>query len=559
RGFGISENIPWYDYDEGSFTLGISPDDSLSYDYTGYNPYTKKEVSGSLTSARHFNLNVQSSGALFRVDAYDTGATVADPAAVVHQGYSNGFACAVSNTATIQNAYYFNESSYNKAFTNNNSRGTSTYSLGSTRTYNYNSASLTRTDYWNQSNFSGWDFDEVWTISPTLGRPVLYSIPGSESIKLIKVQPPEGDDSLFRVWADNPETVTFNLANYVRLSDGTSTAGRFTYTINSGGDVASVEGDAFTVRANLARGDYPVSLTGHDPTGKFKDFPVEITVRSVTRIYQPVAEKSGFPYSRSIHLSDIGLTAPVWWWADDTIIPINDYDGGYDAMYPFDTYSYLYDWSLVPDAVYDAETNTLTAKVPVLVYASDESPWSTYINVLDADTHQPIEGAYVSHTEDFEFPEGHLTNNEGRVYAQITAGTHTIKSQKARYYDTEEEVTVRAVNGNEFTLYMTPERTEFRLPKVCTSDGTPIEGARVTGLRTSAAETAAWNNGDKAFEADAYTTREFPAGSFTFSNATPGYTALNEVYAEVSADGTVKYYDGHKNEISEDDFIIYVD
>ena len=561
RGFEISENIPFYYYAEGYFDLNISSDDPRSSNwYIGYNPYTQKRVEGSLSGARHFNLNVQSSGALFRVDAYDYGAVVTNANAVVHQGYSNGFACAVSNSATIQNAYYFNESSYNKAFTNNNARGTSTYNLGTSRTYNSNSASLTRNDYASESNFTDWDFDDTWTISPTLGRPVLYSIAGDESITLVKVNPPQGGDAIFRVYADNPYTVSFNLAKYIKLTSGESTAGKFSYTITTGSDTANVQGDELVVRANLARGDYTVDMIGHDPTGRFKDFPVNLTIRSVTRILNPEATESGFEYTRSKHLSDIALTEPVWEWADGTIIPLNDNDG-YDAIYNFnsDPY-YLFDWTDVPTAVYDSASNKITAKVQIEVLRSAESPWSTYVTVRDADTGETVPSATVTHEDDYEFPLGHETDSDGRVYAFLTAGTHNLKTEKTGYDPTETEVTITESHNNEVTAYITPKRIQFKMPLVKTTAGETLDGAEVTAVRVSAAATSAWNNGDTAFAAAAGSEQPFPTGEFSFTCSTHGYLTTSMVYAVIQTDG-IKYYrdKDHQNEITADDFIIYVE
>ena len=477
----------------------------------------------------------------------------------VHPGYTSGFANDV-NGGTIKNCYYYNKSAVGKEFSDNNTLAASTYNLATKHASSATSASLTAAEYTVQSNFDDWDFQDIWAMDTTLGRPVLYYAAGAEGVTP-KLVLPTGDDAIIKVIADYPRSTSANLADYVKLSSGASTAGRMKYQILSGEEYVTLIGDELLIHAPLSRADYPVTIKGHDTKDGYDDFTFELIIRAVTKVKEPVAQESGFEYSREKTLSTIGITEG-WAWVDGTIVPINDFDEGYDAVYSFgDEESYMFDWSDAPSATYDKETNSLKAKVPIVVLRSAESPWATYITVRNADTGEVVEGAEVSHLHEFEFPQGNKTGKDGRVYAELSMGEQTLTVAKDGFDTKEETVTIRPTNGNEVEIVITPERIPFTMPKVCLRDGTVIDNARVTLTRTSSTAAAAWNSGANSAEYDAQSEQKIPTGEYKFVNATYGYSNNYSVYASVYADGTIEYYKdaSHSQALTAETFIIYVE
>ena len=137
------------------------------------------------------------------------------------------------------------------------------------------------------------------------------------------------------------------------------------------------------------------------------------------------------------------------------------------------------------------------------VQAAPYTKWETFVTVKNADTGEFITGAEVSHFNEEEFPEGHLTDEKGVLYCLIPDGDQVLTVQKSGYDVLEEKVYIRKSHNNQIELYLLPTRQQAVMPNILTRDGQAVENPRVTVERISAAATKAWNNGDRAAELDA--------------------------------------------------------
>lgn len=166
----------------------------------------------------------------------------------------------------------------------------------------------------------------------------------------------------------------------------------------------------------------------------------------------------------------------------------------------------------------------------------------------------------MSHIDEAEFPEGHLTDENGALYCLLPDGNQTLTVTLTGYDVLEQPVTIRKSHKNEINLYILPTRQTAKMPSIQTRGGKPVTEPRVTVERISAAATNAWNNGNKALEIEAGTQTELPRGEFKITNATYGTKVINEIYAVVTAD-SIKYYSdaAHTISLQPDTMMIYVD
>lgn len=149
--------------------------------------------------------------------------------------------------------------------------------------------------------------------------------------------------------------------------------------------------------------------------------------------------------------------------------------------------------------------------------AAPYTKWETFVTVKNADTDDIITGAEVSHFNEEEFPEGHLTDENGVLYCLIPDGDQVLTVQKSGYDVLEEQVYIRKSHNNQIGLYLLPTRQQAVMPNILTRDGKTVDNPRVTVERISAAATNAWNNGDKATEPNALAQTELPPGEFKIS------------------------------------------
>ncbi|MBQ3463809.1 MAG: hypothetical protein IJH36_12055, partial [Clostridia bacterium] len=458
------------------------------------------------------------------------------------------FACAVSNSATIKNAYYYNTGAVGKAFSNNIARGTNTYILGTTTTENENNASLTTDDYATRFSFADdWDFQDVWTFKSNKGRPTLYNVAGSESVEKPYAVVPEGDEAVITITADSTSTEVVNLYDYITLSNGQSSEGKFAYSVTSGNDIASVSGDYLTIAAGLPKNAYTVSLHGTDPDGLMNDFDVTFTIRAVQRVPAPELLAGDLKYSRSLVLGLIPITTG-WRWRDDMTCPKTG-KYAYPIFYQYeDGKAEFYDLTSVTNAgfttTYDAEKNGVWAELEVETEVSDETPISFYTTVLDGDTDEPIEGAELSgEYEDF-FPEGNTTKADGTIYSDIPRGEHEIAVHKDGYTDKVDTIKVVYPGTNAPIIRLVPVRTPYIAATVKDKDeDTVVDGATVTITKISDNKTGAWNDGSVSLTTKAGEDVEggLPDGRYAVRSATDGYSHDDVTYIKVE-NGEVTYY-----------------
>ena len=194
------------------------------------------------------------------------------------------------------------------------------------------------------------------------------------------------------------------------------------------------------------------------------------------------------------------------------------------------------------------------------VQAAPYTKWETFVTVKNADTDDIITGAEVSHFNEEEFPEGHLTDEKGVLYCLIPDGDQVLTVQKSGYDVLEERVYIRKSHNNQIELYLLPTRQQAVMPNILSRDGKAVDNPRVTVERISAAATNAWNNGDKAIELNALAQTELPPGEFKITNSTYGTSAINEIYVTVTPD-SIKYYAdaAHITALRPDTMTIYVE
>ena len=197
--------------------------------------------------------------------------------------------------------------------------------------------------------------------------------------------------------------------------------------------------------------------------------------------------------------------------------------------------------------------------LPPPAQAADER-WETFITVTNADTGEPAADVYVSHKTDAEFPLGHTTDQEGKIFAMLSEGKITLTLGGDQYTATEQTITVRATHLNEVAISVPPSRHKVKLPKIRTLDGRKVNGAKVLVQKTSQNPTNAWNDGDKALEADAESEQLLPNGEFTLTNSTYATTAVNAIYAVLTDSGAKYYADAqHTVLLQADALTIYVE
>ena len=411
--------------------------------------------------------------------------------------------------------------------------------------------------------FSAFDFENTWTTS-TFGRPVLKDTAETANRKLLVTSEITAEAE----YGLSPDTI--NLTDYVRYSTGESTADQFTYEITSnevvweetemnddGEEVAvadgekrylaSLSGNSVTLSDEASLGTHTVIIKGtYIPGGLLgdKEKTIVLTITETVKIEVPPPETSifTFPYSRMIKLRQIGFKDDNWQWAEPNTIP-KDYQQ-YMAIYPVEDPSVkdYYYYNGIKAGNYDEERQAIVDYVYLDVTTSDESPYQVGVTVIDADTERPLEDATVSSTFAYEFPNGNVTNTEGYVYSELTAGNHIVYAEKTRYTKSSNSITVAKNNANTLTIPIVPERIPVELPVLRDETGKPVADARITVTRTSDNPTSAkaWNGGNDSARYQAGTTQEFPEGYYRLDATSYGY-AGKTIYMVVTYD-YVKFY-----------------
>ena len=475
----------------------------------------------------------------------------------VHSGWTYGLVCALGNGATVTNSYFYNTSAVNRAFSNNNGRASNSKTLASGDAASGNCANLTTSSFRNESNFSGWNFSDVWTMSSSLGRPVLYNTAGSEGVEKPYAIVPTGNNAIITVQAEKDTTTPINLPDYIALSSGKSSAGKFTYTVTAGDDVASVSGDVMSVAAGILKGDYTVSLHGDDPTGLMDSFDATFTIHALKHVPVPEVIGGSVPYSRTRTLGDVAIT-DGWEWDDPTVCPVTDTD--YGAHYTYDSAdnASFYDFTAVkssfPAAAYDSELPGVRLNLHTTITESDETPRSGVITVQNADTYEPLGGAELQIEDWHEFPDGNTTAADGTVSVTMTVGEHNVTVSRDNFQTKEFSVEYAANNSNTATLRLVPVRQTYTVPTVQTDTGETPENARVVAVRTTVGGAYAWEeeHGGNRVLVSSGGGAELAAGDYIFKSATSGYSTNDTIYATVSTDGTITFYEdeNHETEIT---------
>lgn len=473
-----------------------------------------------------------------------------DPATrTTHNGYMNGFAYSVNN-AVVENAYYYNSSAVGKTFSTNLGSNRNTYILNSVTNLDSNehNSSLSSDDFTIHNMFNNWDFHNTWVINDSKGRPVLYNVAGSEGIEKPWAVLPEGDDAVITITADSTSTEVINLYDYIKLNGGRSSEGKFTYSVTTGDDIASVSSDYMTIAAGLPKDNYTVTLHAFDSSdGIMDDFDVTFTIRAVQRVPAPELLAGDLKYSRSLVLGLIPITTG-WRWRDDMTCPKTG-KYAYPIFYQYeDGKAEFYDLTSVTNAgfttTYDEEKNGVWAELEVETEVSDETPISFYTTVLDGDTDEPIEGAELSgEYEDF-FPEGNTTKADGTIYSDIPRGEHEIAVHKDGYTDKVDTIKVVYPGTNAPIIRLVPVRTPYIAATVKDKDeDTVVDGATVTITKISDNKTGAWNDGSVSLTTKAGEDVEggLPDGRYAVRSATDGYSHDDVTYIKVE-NGEVTYY-----------------
>ena len=426
---------------------------------------------------------------------------------------------------------------------------------------------LTESQYASATNFGGWDFSKVWELTngkyPTLQQRVDAS---SKSRTLEYYNDANGE---------------FNLPDYFDLilaeDKNYNQDHRFTYTLptNSAGTVsvfnpvtmeyedetitlASIDTndtDKLVLNKDMPLGTYTITVNAHDETGAYEDFQFDLTVTVKEKVPAPQVLASNLSYTRGLLLGMIPITGG-WQWVSPAICPKDTNTEGYDVFYQFeDGKAAYYDYSAIPGAVYDAEKNGITVKLPVNVARSDESPWGMYITVKNADTGEVIPNATVTCDYDDEFPNGNLTaatgEHKGQVYAELSPGKRTLHVSATGFTDEDgktteavknETVTILASDANAPVAELVPVRTEVTFPTVIdaeTKERIPSDLVSITKLSTN--KTDAWNGKSDSYADSGAAAAYLPDGRYMFKNATYGYSTENTLFIKVE-NNTYAYY-----------------
>ncbi|MBQ3462524.1 MAG: carboxypeptidase regulatory-like domain-containing protein, partial [Clostridia bacterium] len=424
---------------------------------------------------------------------------------------------------------------------------------------------LTSDEFKTAANFTGFDFADTWLMSSSLGRPILRSVSEGPGYPVPDV--PENID----IEAEHGEGTELDLSNYILSTSGEDLSDNFTYTIDDEdneaftgtvhnwetdedeegitGYLATVNDKTVSFSGQAGIGTHTVTVKGTyigeeagGTLGETAD-DIEFTItETVTKtVPAPEASTYTFPYSAAMRLKYISLN-DLWQWEKPETLPrANAY---YNVVYPVEEgKEAYYKYSDIEDAVYDADKDGIVSSIQLFVTDSEESPWSIAVTVLNADNNKPIEGAVVSSTFDYEFPEEtRTTNSSGVASGEMTAGSHIIYANAENFTENSATKVIDATNGNTLTIKLTPTRVDAVLPTLYNDSGKAVPcSATLTKLDADTNPAEQWNGGSASATYKGGSTQQLPTGTYLVRLSAYGYTDQT-VYMKVAYPDTVTYY-----------------